>query len=249
MYIMQASQFSSYFPMTSSFKTKTLTVLGVAACAVFVQTALHQPVQAAPKAAPKASKTTTKTLTFQMTARFSYQDGSDATAAAQQVMDANFFVSGDRVRIESEVAGRPMVVLYAPPYAYRLSPSAKTGIRYQAAALPDITARYFGSRDFLPNPASVRSSLQKAGAKKTGSSRINGQPVDVYEVKNLRGQKNHAKAWLRKSDALPLRFELTSPKLRGVASWRNYQRGRALSSTLFQVPSNYRIIDRTRSSR
>jgi hypothetical protein len=215
-------------------------VLGLALSALIIS-----PLQAAPKQA--ASKAAANTLTFSMTARFSYNDGSGSTMP-EQVANANFFVSGQKVRIESEVAGRPMVVLYAPPYAYRLSPAAKTGIRYKADALPELSAKYFGSSDFLPNPQSIRASLQKAGAKKTGSAQLAGQAVDVYTVKNFRGKNNNATAWLRKGDALPLRFEIKSPKLNGVASWRNYQRGRAVAPTMFAVPENYRIIDRTRTT-
>jgi hypothetical protein len=214
--------------------------LGLALSAVFIS-----PVQAAPKQGG-IKKAASNTLTFSMTARFSYNDGSGGLP--EQVAAANFFIAGQRVRIESEVAGRPMVVLYAPPYAYRLSPAAKTGIRYKAAALPELSAKYFGSSDFLPNPQSIRVSLQKAGAKKTGSAQLAGQAVDIYTVKNFRGKGNNATAWLRKGDALPLRFEIKSPKLNGVASWRNYQRGRALAPALFTVPESYRIIDRTRTA-
>jgi hypothetical protein len=215
---------------------RKLVILGAALSAPAVW--FWRPAQAAPRP---------NTLSFDMTARFSYKDPSDSAPVPQQIVNAKFYILGNKARIESELAGSPLVVLYAPPYAYRLSPGAKSGIRYKAEALPDLTAKYFGSKDFIPNPGAIRSSLLKAGARKTGAAKLNGQTVDVYQVKNFKGQNQNAKAWLRRADALPLRFELTAPKLTGVASWSNYQKGRALPASMFAVPKGYRIIDRTRS--
>lgn len=198
------------------------------------------PVQAAPKAAPA------KSMSFDLTARFSYS-GRGQTIP-EQVMDAKVWMTGNRVRVESELVGRPLVVLYAPPYAYRLLPSSKTGVKYRAESLPDMTQKLFGTREVMPNPQSIRTALQKAGAKRTGAANLNGTPVDVWSASNFRGKGNRAKAWLRRSDSLPVRFELNGPTLKATASWKNYKIGSALPATLFTVPKNYRISERVRAT-
>ena len=195
------------------------------------------PLQAAPKVAPA------KSMSFDLTARFSYS--GEGSPMPEQTVAAKIYVAGNRVRVESELAGRPLVVLYAPPYAYRLLPSSKTGVRYRAEALPDLTQKIFGTRDVMPNPQSIRSALQKAGAKRSGGTSLSGTPVDIWSVANFRGKGNSAKAWLRRSDSLPLRFEMNGPKLKAAASWKNYQIGRVLPATLFTVPKNYRISERS----
>lgn len=208
-----------------------LAALGIVGACV-APIALH----AAPKvAAPKS-------MSFDLTARFSYS--GEGQSMPEQTMGAKIWIAGSRARVQSELAGRPLVVLYAPPYAYRLLPSSKTGIRYRAESLPDVTQKFLGTREVMPNPQSIRMALQKAGAKRTGAANLNGTAIDVWSVANFHGKGNRAKAWLRRSDSLPMRFELDGPKLRATASWKNYQIGRVLPATLFAVPKDYRITER-----
>ncbi len=156
-------------------------------------------------------------------------------------MDFKVYVQGQRIRLETRAGGRPIVILYVPPYAYRLIPTAKIATRFRADALP--LARAGGSFDldtWLRNPQVVRTSLQKQGARRIGTTRLQGVPVDIYATKKATGQPQQ-KAWLRRTDALPLRAEVQWKNLAVTASWRDYRRARALSSALFAVPRGYKI--------
>lgn len=236
MHTSSSRRFLCAFPIKVLCSTHSvLTVLGV-----WSAVAAPVCVQAAPKTAPA------KNMSFDVAARFSYS--GEGQAMPEQLVGAKVWVAGNRVRVESEVAGKPLVVLYAPPYAYRLLPSSKTGVRYRAEALPDLTQKLFGTRNVMPNPQSIRSALQKAGAKRSGSANLNGTPTDLWSVANFRGKGNNAKAWLRRSDALPLRFEINGPKLKATVSWKNYRIGRSLPAALFAVPKNYRISERAQAT-
>jgi hypothetical protein len=183
-----------------------------------------------------------------MTARYSYKDTEEG-AGAQQTVNARVHLRGDKARIESTVGGRPLVVLYAAPYAYRLLPSSKTGIRYKLSAKPGAGGlpANLSPQAILSNPTAIRAAIKKQGARRVGSAKLNGTPVDIYSVSNFRGQGQNAKAWLRRSDALPLRMEMTSPRLNVVASWSDYQRGHNLAPSLFTVPAGYRVRDAAQS--
>jgi len=157
-------------------------------------------------------------------------------------MDFKVYVQGNRVRLETQAGGRPRIVLYAPPYAYVLIPASKTGQRFRVEALQFANAgANFDFQSWLRNPAALRPWLLKQGAKRTGATRLNQVPVDIYASQKLTGGLQQVKAWLRRGDALPVRLEFQAKNLSGAASWRDYQRGRALSSSLFTVPADYKI--------
>lgn len=223
----------SFFIPAAIVTTVSAGILHHAATAAPVKNAAQKPV----------------TLSFRMTARYSYKESAEDRAAAQQTINAQVHLRGNNARIESTVGGRPLVVLYAPPYAYRLLPSSKTGIRYRLGATPrsgGLPAN-LSPQALLSNPTAIRAALQKQGAKRAGTAQLNGQATDIYTVKNFRGQGQNVKAWLRRSDALPLRMEMTSSRLNAVASWSNYQRGHNLAASLFSVPSGYRVRDAAQS--
>jgi len=184
------------------------------------------------------------TLSFSVATRYTYKEGADDTGSEQKI-NAKVHVRGNNARVETTVGGRPLIVLYASPYVYRLLPSSKTGIRYQMGKAPGAGGMpaNLTPQALLSNPASIRSTLKEQGAKKTGSEKLNGTKVDVYSAKDFRSKGQTAKAWLRQSDALPLRLEMTSSRLQMVASWSDYKRGHTLATSLFSVPSDYRVRD------
>ena len=207
-----------------------LTVVAASAAAIGAAT---YAAYAAPAAAP-AKTATPRTLSFVMTARFA----SPSAGEAGQTVDSKVWSKGNRVRLETVLSDRRVVFLMAPPYIYKLIPGSKAGIRWKN----DKTE--MGGLDLqsmLRNPAMIRAVLKSRGAKTVGSARLNGTLVDVVTARDLMGQKGTAKAWLRKSDALPLRLELKSGGLSGAVSWRNYKRDAPLSDSLFKVPSGYKV--------
>lgn len=187
------------------------------------------------------------TLSFEMTTRFATKDAQNSNADNEQTVEAKVYVDGQRVRAESQLADRPVVYLYTPPYTYKLLPTSKTGLRYHVtpSSLPG-AASSLNPQALLPllqNPGALRAALKQRGAQHIGSAQLGGVPVDIYVSNTYQGKPLKVKAWLRHSDALPLRLEMVSKKLTVTASWHNYQRGRGLPVALFALPGGYRIRD------
>jgi hypothetical protein len=194
-------------------------------------------------AAPATALQPAQALSFQATARFVDRTTDVGSAMPQQVFAAKVLIKGNRVRIETRLSDQLVVFLYASPYIYKLLPDSKAGVRWMAARgperlLPD--ADKFDLYALLRNPAAIRAALQKQGAKRVAVTTLNGTPAEVFEARNFRGREQNVKAWLRRSDALPIRLEANSRTLSTIVSWRNYQR-RPLPNSLFQVPTGYNI--------
>jgi len=199
-------------------------------------------------AAKPVVKPNAATLSFNVTARIAVKDGP--SSSPEQTVNAKVYASGNRVRLESKLGATPVVFLYAPPYAYKLLPTSKTGVRFPASAMPvGGSGTSFNLQAMLRNPAALRASMQKRGARNLGKAQMSGVPVDIYAANSFLflGQTFKAKTWLRHSDALPLRLELTSPKASVIVSWRNYQRNQVLPKTLFAVPAGYSVRSRAQS--
>src|SRR5690606_2200267 len=107
-----------------------------------------------------------------------------------------------RVRVETKVGGTPVVGLYAPPYIYRLLPNTKSGTRYRIRHKQDADLQAL-----LRNPTSLRATLLKNGARRIGTAKLKGVPVEGFASSNYRKRGEQIKVWLRRSDALPLQLE------------------------------------------
>jgi hypothetical protein len=183
------------------------------------------------------------TLSFRVIARFAAREEGRSTAQAQQTMVARVFLKGERARIETRISDRPIVFLLAAPYAYKLLPQAKAGVRWRVGRDAAQEMSGINLQNLLRNPASIRPMLQRSGARKTGSATLNGTQSDVWTARNLGGQSGTAKVWLRRSDGLPLRLEAASRTLATTVSWSDYRRNAPLSDTLFRSPAGYSVRD------
>lgn len=191
-------------------------------------------------AAPKKPVPAPAALTFNMMARIGYSLPGEP-AGPEQLLNAKVWLRGDRARIESSAGGEPSVVIFAPPYLYRLLPRAKAGVRWTTSTNKPSTVTAFSPQELLRNPASIRRALTEGGARRTGATTLNGTACDLYVAQNFRGKGTTARAWLRRSDALPVRLEVKGPQFNVAASWRDYKRPQSLPSALFTPPKNYKI--------
>jgi hypothetical protein len=124
-------------------------------------------------------------------------------------------------------------------------PASKSGTRYRlsdVAKNPSMAG--VNPQQWLRDPQSIRAALRQQGAKRAGESTLNGVPVEIWTAQKFAGQTGQVKAWLRRADALPLRLEVKSKMLTATATWRSYQRVRAVSGTQFSPPAGFRIRDR-----
>jgi hypothetical protein len=191
------------------------------------------PLSAAPARPGSAAKGAERTLAFNVTARVSSPGTGSAQTYSSRVQS-----KGNRIRIETSLADRPIVFLATPPYLYKLIPSSKAGVRWENVKWDNSR---FDFQTLLRNPAAIRDMLKKQGAKAIATQTLNGTLTDVMVAKNVMGRGNEVKAWLRRSDALPLRLESRSKGLSSVVSWTNYQRDIVLPETLFKVPVGYNV--------
>lgn len=180
---------------------------------------------------------TVPTLSFNVTARVG---ATGQSAGPEQTIEAKVLLRGNTARVESNSGGTASVVLFSPPYIYRLLPASKAGVRWKVDPKKSANFAAFDAQQLLREPAKIKAALLRGGAKLTGTGVLGGAPVAIYQAKNLGGRGQNAKVWLRRSDSLPLRLEASGNQFKIVASWRNYARPK-LGAALFVSPRNFRV--------
>ena len=180
-------------------------------------------------------------LTFNISANVTAT--GNGTGGIGQKLQARVLLHGNRTRVETTYGGQKSVTLVAPPYIYRLLPSSKAGVRWKldGSRSKNFDALGLDPQELIRNPGKIRALLLKNGAKRVGASTLNGAAVDVYTLNKPGEQLSNARAYLRKSDALPLKLEASGQGLKVVATWSNYARPKDLSAELFRAPKGYRI--------
>lgn len=197
-------------------------------------------------AAPRVSSQPARTLSFSVTARFDALRAGASSGQPQQTFSARVWSKGNQARVETRLSDERVVFVYAPPYVYKLLPNAKAGVRYQTPKSGNAGSALlngFNLQGLLHNPAAIRAALQKQGARRTGSGKVNGSGAvaDIYTARNFMGKGQNVTVWLRRGDALPLRLEARSASLHSIVSWRDYRRDQALPDALFARPAGYSI--------
>lgn len=177
------------------------------------------------------------TLSFDVTARVA---NAGAAPGPQQLIQAKVSLRGNAARVESSSGGAPSVVLYAPPYIYRLLPQSKAGVRWKIEPRRASNFVDFDPQQLLRDPSQIKVALLRGGAKSLGLGVLGGSPVEIYQAKNFGGRGQSAKVWLRRKDSLPLRLEASGGQFKLVASWRNYARPN-LPAALFSAPQGYKV--------
>lgn len=199
---------------------------------------LTAPAQSGARSLSKKTTASTAGLTFRVTARVG---GTGQLAGPQQTLQARVLLRGQSARVETVMAGTPSVVLFTPPYVYRLLPQSKAGVRWKLDPKRPTNLVDFDPQTFLRDPSSIKSAVLRVGAKKTGNSVLNGVPVEIYEARNFGFKGQQIKVWLRRTDSLPARVEQTGGQLQVVASWRDYARPKNLAASLFAVPKGFKV--------
>ncbi len=189
------------------------------------------------QSATKTSAMDAPTLSFEITTRVG---ATGAYAGPQQTIQARVLLRGNAARIETTSGGAPSVVLFSPPYIYRLLPQSKAGVRWKIDPKKPSNFADFDAQQLLRDPSKIKGALLRGGAKKIGAGSFAGVPVDIYESKNFEKRGQTAKVWLRRRDSLPLRLEANGGQLKIVASWRNYARPK-LPASLFGAPRGFRV--------
>lgn len=180
-------------------------------------------------------------LTFNINARVAATGGNAGIGG--QTLQARVLLHGNRTRVETSYAGQQSVTLVAPPYLYRLLPASKAGVRWK---IDGSRKQNFGGmgldpQELVRNPGAIRALLMQNGAKRVAASTLGGTAVDVYTINKTNDKLSSAKAYLRKSDGLPLRLEAEGTGLKVTAVWSNYARPKDFAGSLFRAPQGYKI--------
>ena len=158
-----------------------------------------------------------------------------------QTIKARVLLSGTKARIETQGAGGRAVVLYTPPFVYRLLPDSKAGVKWKLSKVRGSEVGGFDPQQLLRNPDQIRTSLIAAGAKKKQSTSLGGTPVDLFELSRPGQRFSNARAWLRRSDSLPVRLETSGGGLKVVVSWSGYKKLPNVNATQFAPPKGFAI--------
>jgi hypothetical protein len=224
--IARTATFLSPILLASFLTASSLALLGV------------RPTVAAPSGASRQAAVASSALTFDITARVGT---SGQFAGPQQTVQARILLRGNAARIETASAGTPAVVLFSPPYVYRLLPASKAGVRWKLGNPSTSNFADFDPQTFLRDPSKLKGELVKSGAKRTGGGVLDKAPVDIYEARDFKSKGQRVKVWLRKADSLPLRLEASGGQYKITASWRNYARPKSLPAALFAAPKGFRV--------
>lgn len=194
-----------------------------------------------------AADAATNALQFNVSARIvSLENGKANSDLPPQTIAARVFIKGQNARIETESRSRAVIFIVSPLMLTKLLPESRAGVRWKLDKnwmnAPSTNAPTSSTRltvqNLFGNPAAIRASLVRGGAKRAGTARLSGTLVDIYKAAKLGGKNQQITAWIRRSDALPLRVQTVSPTLSSVLSWSNYRRV-PLSESLFRAPSGY----------
>ncbi|BCM90272.1 hypothetical protein IAD21_02123 [Abditibacteriota bacterium] len=177
-------------------------------------------------------------LGFDVTTRISASGQNQLTP---QTIQAHIVVSGSKARIETRGASSRAVVLYTPPFVYRLLPAEKAGVKWKMSGARGNAFGGFDPQQLLRNPSKMRAALLQFGAKRTGTTVLNGVPVEIFDVARPGQRFSKVRAWMRLSDSLPVRLEATSGGLKVVASWSKYTKLSNVSGSQFAPPKGFAI--------
>ena len=191
---------------------------------------LCPPAHAAPTSAPG--------LGFDVTARIM---ATGKSHFPPQIVRAHVTLSGAKARVETNGGAGRSVVLYAPPFVYRLLPDAKAGVKWSMAKVHGSDFGGFDPQQLLRSPAQLRASLLQSGAKRTGVGVLDGVPVEIFDASRPGQRFAQVRAWLRRSDSLPVRLEATNGGLRVVASWSHYAKLASVAASQFAPPKGFSI--------
>lgn len=193
-------------------------------------------------------------LQFDVSARIIVlKNGKPDADLPPQTIAANVAVKGQNARVETESRSKPVVFLVSPTTLIKLLPSQNAGVRWkidartwtsQTAASGATSSTRLTVQTLMSDPSMIRASLIKSGARKTGSARLNGILVDIFSAAKFGGKAQKLTAWLRRSDALPLRVQTLSPTLSSTLSWTNYRRVN-LNDSFFRSPVGYALREGT----
>lgn len=175
---------------------------------------------------------------FNMTARIT---ATGQNQLPPQTIEAKVLLSGSKARIDTKTASSRSVTLFTPPYIYTLLPSEKAGVRYQMPKSRGDALAGGNLQSMLRDPSKIRAALLQGGAKRTGSTVLNGVPVDIFDFAKPTKGFSKGRAWIRRSDSLPARMEATRGGIKIAASWSGYTKLASVSAAQFAPPKGFAI--------
>jgi len=149
------------------------------------------------------------------------------TKTKGMTMNSKMYFSGDKIRSESEQAGRKMISIIRldKKVSWSLMPAQKM---YMEMAMPD-DKMMMGMTEKAPG---------EVEKKKIGREKVNGVDCDKYIVTSINkatGRKNSVYMWLS-GDNIPMRTAALDGSF--VSEIKNFNKG-SQPGSLFEVPAGY----------
>lgn len=164
--------------------------------------------------------------------QMSFDTVTTITNAGQTITsNGKFYISGTKMRMESEMAGMMSIIITkAPGEVYVYTPATKTAMKMTTPQkTPD-----------LPNKW-ANSSGDTTGYKVIGEEQKDGYACIVITYTDPANAANTSKMWLRKDIGLPVRVESTTADGTVVMEYKNYNLG-AQADSLFELPDGTQIV-------
>ena len=153
-----------------------------------------------------------------------------------ETQNHRIWIRGNRVRREERSIAGTEVLIEADGMQFLFSPEAKKGLKRKVdkpSARTDYP-EYF-------DPQGFREWIEKTGAKKSGSERVNGVDCEVYTQSE--GPAT-LKRWLRKDNGMPMKNAVEArpadaPHTVTTMKITRVKVGGTISDSLFQAPKGY----------
>lgn len=157
------------------------------------------------------------------------------TGMGEEEYTTKMYIKEGLMRMESEVMGQSVMMIYTEDAFYTLDPQSKTAIKMPMGLDED------EERD-IPTLEDFTDDLDEGSMNYLGKETINGISCHVVETRDL-SDDNQVKMWLHEEYGFPMRIESrTEQDTLHVSEVTDFKVGN-LSDDLFEMPEGYQIMD------
>lgn len=145
------------------------------------------------------------------------------------------YMKDGMMRIESEIMGKSLMMIYGEDAFYTLDPQSKTAIKMPIGEEGNKEREVVTMDDFIEN-------FDDENMTYVGKETVNGISCHVVESKE-QDSDNQVKMWLHEEYGIPMKIEGTAGTDNvHVMEVTDFKTGN-LSEDLFELPEGYKIID------
>ena len=161
------------------------------------------------------------------------------TANGKVVMEADFWMKDERMRMESAPGGQKMIMITREDGVYNYMPAQNTVMK-----MPVDSPMGAQKPNYVKDPDDYMVFLKNVGAQMVGSEVIDGNPCDIYEYKDLQsGMNSDVKVWVWKQEKFPLKMYIKSSYGESEVLFKEVRLNVPIEDSMFEVPKNAKMTD------